>query len=118
MIYLFLQFLSLSHDKIDRINSTHQTELEYWKKAALERALDQNDVNEFRDLAPPILFLVREATKNVRKMNINEIICYLKSRYSGNENQVAFNQRYRGEHSLDESHLKTCLRNGECESKK
>ena len=59
--------VSLSHDKIDRINSTHQTELEYWKKAALERALDQNDVNKLKDLAPPSLFLVREATKNVRK---------------------------------------------------
>ena len=37
---------NLSRDKIDRINNIHQTELKYWKEAAL-RDLDQNDENEF-----------------------------------------------------------------------
>ena len=94
----------LSQDKI------HQTKLKYWKEAALERALDLNDANKLKDLAPLSLCLVREAAKNVKKMNSNEIICCLKSQYVGDENQVAFIQRYTGEQFLDESHLKNMLK--------
>ena len=38
--------VSLSQDKISFINSAFQKELDYWKEAALERALDLNDANE------------------------------------------------------------------------
>ena len=40
--------------------------------------------------------------KNAKKVDIDEIIFYLKSQYSGDENQVVFIQSYRGEHSLEE----------------
>ena len=54
-----------------------------------------------KDSAPPSLFLTRKATKNVRKVNINEIIYYLKSQYSDDENQMGLTQRYSSEHSLE-----------------
>ena len=107
----------LSQDKIDHITSVYEAELKYWKEAALKN-LDKNDANKLIDLAPPSLLLTREATKNVKKMNINQIIHYLKSQYSDDENEIDIIQRYSGEHSLDESHLEICLRNGEYESKK
>ena len=74
---------SLSQDKIDHINNIYQEELDYWKRTALERASDQNDTNQLEDLAPPSLFVTREATKsvkNVKKTDIDEIIFSLKSR--------------------------------------
>ena len=70
----------LSQDKIDRITSVYQAELKYWKEAALKN-LDKNDVNKLKDLAPASLFLTSVAVKNVKnvkKININEIIHYLK----------------------------------------
>ena len=80
----------LSQDKIDRITSFYQAELKYWKEAALKN-LDENDANELKDLAPTSSFLTRKAiknVKNVKKMNIKEIIYYLKLQYSDNENQI------------------------------
>ena len=46
------------------------------------------------DLAPSRVFLIRKAaTKNAKKMNIDEIIFYLKSQYStDNRNQITFIQ--------------------------
>ena len=70
----------LSQDKIDRITSVYQAELKYWKEAALKN-LDKNDVHKLKDLAPASLFLTRVAAKNVKnvkQININEIIHYLK----------------------------------------
>ena len=96
--------VSLSQDKTDHINSIHQTESEYWKKAAFKRVLDQNDTKKWEDLAPPSLFLTRGAIKNVKnakKTDINEIIFYLKLQYSGDENQVVFIQSYRSMHFLE-----------------
>ena len=46
--------------------------------------------------------MIAGATKNVKnakKMDIDEIIFCLKSKYSGDKNQVVFIQSYRGEHS-------------------
>ena len=48
--------VSLSQDKIDHINNIYQKELDYWKRAALGRTLDQNNTNQLEDLAPPNLF--------------------------------------------------------------
>ena len=58
--------VSLFH-KINFINSTFQTYLEYWKKAALERALDLNEENQLKDSAPLSLLLIRKAAKNAKK---------------------------------------------------
>ena len=91
--------VSLSQNEIDRITSIYQAELRYWKEAALKN-LDENDANELKDLAPASLFLTRKATKNLREVNINEIIHYLKSQYSDDENQIGIIQRYSGEHSF------------------
>ena len=44
----------------------------------------------------------KEATENGKKTDIDEIISYLKSQYSGNKNQIVFIQCYRGGHSLEE----------------
>ena len=46
------------------------------------------------DLAPLRVFLIRKAAiKNAKKMNIHEIIIYLKSQYStDNRNQISFFQ--------------------------
>ena len=49
--------------------------------------------------------MARETTKNVKsakKTDIAETNLYLKSQYSGDENQVVFIQSYRGEHSSEE----------------
>ena len=69
----------LSQDKINQINSAFQKELDYWKKAALEN-LDENEGNHLKDLAPLSPFLICKAEKNnTKKVDINEIILYLKS---------------------------------------
>ena len=74
-----------------------------WKEAALKN-LDKNDANKLKDLAPPSSFLTCETiknVKNVKKMNINEVIHYLKSQYFDDENQIDLIRRYSGEHSLE-----------------
>ena len=86
--------VNLSQDKIDRITSIYQVELNYWKEAALKN-LDENDANELKDPAPPSLF-----RKNAREVNIDEIIHYLKSQYFHDENQIHLIQRYSSQHSL------------------
>ena len=48
--------VSLSQDKINLINGTYQKDLDYWKEAALERALDQNDANKLKDSIPLSFF--------------------------------------------------------------
>ena len=92
--------VSLSQNKIDRITSIYQAELRYWKEVALKN-LDENDANELKDSAPPSLFLTRNARKNAREVNINEIIHYLRLKNSDNENQIRLIQRYSSEHSLE-----------------
>ena len=95
--------IRLSQDKIDLITSVYQAELKYWKEAALKN-LDKNDANKLKDLASPSLFFTRKAIKNlknVKKMNINEIIYYLKSQYSDDENQIHLIRRYGSELSLE-----------------
>ena len=54
-----------------------------------------------KDSPPPSLFLTRMVRKNARVVNIDEIIHYLKSQHSGDENQIHLIQRYSSEHSLE-----------------
>ena len=86
--------VNLSQGKINFINDTYQKELQYWEKAALKKVLDENEAKEFTDLAPSRVFLIRQdAIKNAKKMNIHEIMFYLKSQYSAdNRNQITFIQ--------------------------
>ena len=85
--------VNLSQEKIDFINDTYQKELHFWKEAALKKALTENEAKELIDLAPLRVFLIRKAAKNAKKMNINEIIFYLESRYSAdNRDQINFIQ--------------------------
>ena len=88
--------VSLSPNKIDP--NIYQAELNYWKETALKN-LEENNANELKDLAPSSLFLTCKATKNVREMNINEIIHYLKSQYFEDESQIRLSQRFSSEHS-------------------
>ena len=87
--------VSLAHDKISLINSVFQKELDYWKYAPLERALNLNGANELKDLAPSSLLLIRKAAKNAKKTDINETILYLKSQYStNNRDQISLVQDF------------------------
>ena len=85
---------NLSQEKINFINNTYQKELQYWKKVALKKALTKNETKELIDLAPSGVFLIHKAAiKNATRMNIHEIIFYLKSRFpTDNRNQITFIQ--------------------------
>ena len=73
--------VNLSQEKMDFTNDTHQKELKYWKKVALESVLTENGRKQLTDLTPPKGFLARNtAIKNVK--NVYEIIFYLKSQHS------------------------------------
>ena len=69
--------------------------MDYWKEAALEN-LGENETNQLKDSAPLGLSLIRKAEKNnAKKVNINEIILYLKSQYSTNNiNQIVLIQDF------------------------
>ena len=84
----------LSEEKINFINDSYQKEIHYRKKVALKKASTENETKELIDLAPSRVFLIRKAAiKNAKKMNIYEIIFYLKSQYSAdNRNQTTFIQ--------------------------
>ena len=86
--------VGLSQEKINFINDTYQKELQYWKEAALKKALDENEAKELTDLAPFKVFLIGKAgIKNAKWMNIYEITFYLKSHYSAdNRNRITFIQ--------------------------
>ena len=87
--------VSLSQDKINCINSAFQKELHYWRDAALKRALETNEANQLKDSAPPSFLLIRKAEKNAKKMDINEMISYLKSQHStNNSNQIVLVQNF------------------------
>ena len=77
--------VNLSQDKIDYITSVYQTQVSYWKEAALKN-VSENGANEWKVLAPPDLFLTRKPRKDAREVNIEEIFYYLKSQYFDDEN--------------------------------
>ena len=79
--------VSLSQDKINLKNGTYQKELGCWKDAALKMALDGDKANQLKGSAPFFL-LIRKPAK---KMDIDEIISYLKFQYlTSNKDQVTF----------------------------
>ena len=85
--------VNLSQEKVKFINNTYQKELKYWKETALKKASTENEAKELTDLIPLRVLLVRKIAKNAKKMNINEIIFYLKSEYSAdNRDQITFIQ--------------------------
>ena len=94
--------VTLSQDKINLINGIYQKELDHWKDATMKMALDEDKANQLKYLAPPRFFLAHKATKNAKKTGIDEIMFYLKSQCSGDENQVVFIQSYRCGHSSEE----------------
>ena len=86
--------VKLSQEKINFINDNHQKELQYWKNVALESVSTENETKELMDLAPLRACLIRKAViKNAKKVNIDEIIFYLKFWYStGNRDEITFTQ--------------------------
>ena len=53
------------------------------KKVVLKKTSTKNEAKELTDLTPSTVFLIRKAAmKSAKKMNIDEIIFYSKSRYS------------------------------------
>ena len=87
--------VNLSQEKINFVNDNYQKELQYWKKLALKKASTENEAfTNFTNFYELYEFLIRKAAiKNAKKMNIDEMIFYLKSRYStDNRNQTTFTQ--------------------------
>ena len=76
-------------------------ELNYWKEAALMN-LDENDANKLKDSTPPSLLLTRTVRNNAREVNIDEIIYYLRSQYSSDdENRVCVVKIYSAIYSVE-----------------
>ena len=92
--------VNLSQDKVDCMTSVYQTQVNYWKEAALKN-VSENDANELKVLAPTHLFFTRKPTKDAREKNIEEIFYYLKLQYFDDENQIYLIKKYNGEHSLE-----------------
>ena len=73
--------IQVNQEKIDYINYAYNKEMTYWKKAALDRVSTENEKKELMDLAPSKVSLICKA-KSTKTKNIDEIIFYLKSKYS------------------------------------
>ena len=56
----------MSKEKVDFINNTHQKELNYWKKTALE-GKNEDEKEQLADVAPLGAFLVRKDVVKKRK---------------------------------------------------
>ena len=61
--------VELHQEKIDFINDAYEKGLRYWKRAALESALTENEDRKLIELAPRKVILVRKA-KNQKLVNI------------------------------------------------
>ena len=72
--------VELHQEKVDFINDVYEKGLKYWKKVALNSVSTKNETRELIELAPKKVVLVRKA-KNQKLINIEEMICYLKSQY-------------------------------------
>ena len=53
--------VNLPQEKIDSFNDSHQEELQYWKKIALESNLNKDQRKQLTDLVPLRVFLARKA---------------------------------------------------------
>ena len=52
--------IEVNQEKIDYINYVYNKEITYWKKAALERVLNDSEEKELQDLVPSRILLIRE----------------------------------------------------------
>ena len=52
--------MELNQEKIDYINYVYNKEITYWKKAALERVLNESEKKELLDLAPSRILLIHK----------------------------------------------------------
>ena len=72
--------VNLPKEKVDFINNTHQKELNYWKRIALE-GKNEDEKNQLTDLAPLGAFVVgKDVVKNEVK-NVDDTIFYSKTQY-------------------------------------
>ena len=72
--------IEMDQEKMEYMNFAYNEEITYWKKAALDRVLNEREEKELVDLAPPKVLLIRkEKIENI--VNIDEIIFYLESMY-------------------------------------
>ena len=65
--------VNFPQEKIDFINETHQKELNYWKKIALDNK-NEDEKKQLTDLAPLGTFLARKDVKN--EVKTDETIFY------------------------------------------
>ena len=72
--------IEMDQEKIEYMNFAYNEEIIYWKKAALDRILNEREEKELVDLAPPRVLLIRKE-KIEKIVNIDEIIFYLESMY-------------------------------------
>ena len=72
--------IEMDQEKIEYMNFAYNEEIIYWKKAALDRILNEREEKELVDLAPPKVLLIRKE-KIEKIVNIDEIIFYLESMY-------------------------------------
>ena len=73
--------IKIDQEKMEHINFAYNEEIIYWKKAALDRVLNEGEEKELVDLALLRVLLIRKE-KIEKTVNIDEIIFYLKSMYS------------------------------------
>ena len=72
--------IEMDQAKIEYMNFAYNEEIIYWKKAALDRILNEREQKELVDLAPPKVLLIRKE-KIEKIVNIDEIVFYLESMY-------------------------------------
>ena len=72
--------IEMDQEKIEYMNFAYNEEIIYWKKAALDRILNEREEKELVDLAPPKVLLIRKE-KLEKIVNIDEIVFYLESMY-------------------------------------
>ena len=72
--------IEMDQEKIEYMNFAYNEEIIYWKKAALDRILNEREEKELVDLAPPKVLLIRKE-KFEKIVNIDEIVFYLESMY-------------------------------------
>ena len=65
--------IEMDQEKIEYMNFAYNEEIIYWKKAALDRILNEREEKELVDLAPPKVLLIRKE-KIEKIVNIDEII--------------------------------------------
>ena len=73
--------IEVNQDKIDDINYAYNEEVAYWRKVDLKRVSTESEKRELIDLAPSRVSLICKVM-SVKTLNIDEIIFYLKSKYS------------------------------------